>query len=81
MDLDDWEECNGLGFGRLKKGTVPSKNLPENFGDLTLGASTDIDHTTPDEFEKIQGNLERNGDSIINDHDYSTRNSNNDLVL
>ena len=40
VDLDDWEECNGKGFGHLKKGVVPSQRLPEDPGDL--GGSENI---------------------------------------
>ena len=61
---------------RRPLGTVPSQNLPENQGDLTLGASVSLDQTTPDEYTLIVQNLEKTGGPVINDHEYSTRNSN-----
>ena len=74
--MTDWEECNGKGFGKLKTGTVPSQNLPVYQDDLTLGAHIDLDHTFPDKYEEIVKNLEKTGGPVVNDHDYSTRNSN-----
>ena len=54
VDLTDWKDCNGKGFGQLKKGTIPTKNLPESQGDLTLGGSVGLDHETSDSCEKMR---------------------------
>ena len=32
IDINDWEECTGTGFGRLKKDTIPSRKLPQDPG-------------------------------------------------
>ena len=36
IDEKDWEEGSNFGFGRLRQGTIPSQNLPEDPGSMTL---------------------------------------------
>ena len=74
VDLDDREESNDIGFGRLKKGTIPTHNLPGNLGELTLGTSVDLNQKTPNDYEKIGKNLEKSENPVINVQEYSTRN-------
>ena len=61
VDLDNWEDCNGAGFGHLKRGTISSNDMPQLLDDLTLGASITLDHSTPSDSEKIVKNLEKLG--------------------
>ena len=78
VDLDDWEECSGKGFGHLKKGVVPSQRLPEDPGDL--GGSENIDDIEfADEYQNLLDGLEETSSvsevsvspAILHDHNYT----------
>ena len=78
IDPADWDECPGKGFGRLKKGTVPTQNLPVHVDpnvDLTLGQTEVVGATKPDDINENLANNDSVSPDVVNeliDHDYAT---------